>query len=127
MQIFQYTSSLDQVNLLAGTKYWISVLNKYPPVDIGDRCVWQASNFDPADYVALRNSDGATPSWAKWRLVTDLSDPSNNARNSMAFNLYGMEVSIPPALYPFGTGPIGLVGFARRTAAPKVIETWRSI
>jgi hypothetical protein len=56
MPIFQYTSLVDPVHLIAGTKYWISVLNEnsvYPK-----QWVWQASSFDTDNYVALRNSDG---------------------------------------------------------------------
>lgn len=103
MPIFRYSADIDEFELESEVTYWLSVLNE-DPVQIGEQWVWQASEYDPDLYVALRNYDADS-----WRVLAD------QQRNNMSFSLIGTTaVPVPSAVWLFGSGLLGLIGMARQ-------------
>lgn len=107
MPIFVYSTDIARVMLSAQLVIWLSVLNEDPVGQL--QWVWQATAPVPGGYVALRNSDGATPAWADWQLS---GEP---VRNAMAFEIDGAVTPVPiPAVGWLLGSALGVLGWVRR-------------
>lgn len=97
---YAYDAVIPDLALLAGTQYFISIANNAAALDVGD-WFWGSSGLGSGDGYY---KDTSLSSW-----TPRLAD--------FDFQLTGTpEVPVPAAVWLFGSGLIGLAGFARRRA-----------
>lgn len=105
-KIFEYGAFIDPVELVGGLTYWLAIQSTD-----GENWVWALDRRDGGN-AQFWGSDFTPDNW------TDLGDAFNQScfgGCSAAFQLTG--VPVPPALWLFGSGLIGLAGIARRKKA----------
>ena len=109
---YRYAANISGMAVTPGSTYYLSIVETNPATNssFGDP-VWGWANGDNSASNGAYALDASTGSWIQTSFLSD---------KDFAFTLYDTNITvipIPPALWLFGTGLMGLFGIARRKQA----------